>query len=266
MCALGKEVMEDADTLFEITRMWHEAPATGRPGALGIITASASGLKRHAREFARFPISWIVISLDVSSVGLRSPANEQPLLASALLVRATGGTEALGVNTLLTPDNLSEVIALGRRVEKGQIDQWSLGPFLAPATNGLLRPVVRRDDYRRAIERVVAEFGDSRMRILFDLDYSELLALVGDKIRLKPAGKAWRYEYAVTENIKLAALNQQPFFFMRSRWDGQILAKADFKVIGLEQGTYGRWQPGRVVELLQQFVSQQELMIPTEAG
>lgn len=265
MCALGKEVMEDADTLFEIARMWHEAPASSRPGAFGIITASALGLESRVRDFARFPLSWIVISLDVPSVRLRSPVNEQPLLTSALHIRATGGTEALGVNTLLTPDNLAEVIALGRRFEPSQIDQWSLGPFLAPAANGLLRPVITRDDYCRAIERMEAEFSGSGMRILFDLDYAELLALVGDKARLKPAGNAWRYEYEVTKNIKLAALNEQPFFFLRSRWDGEILAKADFKIIGLERGTYGPWQPGRVGELLEQFVLQQEFINPMEA-
>ncbi|MCE9520271.1 MAG: hypothetical protein K8R87_12060 [Verrucomicrobia bacterium] len=255
VCALGKEVMEDASTLFEIIRLWHATPVSKRPGTFGIITASAQGLETNLPEFVRHPLSWVVVSLDVPSVRLRSPENETPLLTAALKLRAVGGVEAVGVNTLLTPTNLDEVITLGRRLNGAEIHQWSLGSFLSPSPAGQLKPVMQLHDYRQAIESIAKEFRNSKLRILFDLDYTDFIPISGCQPEVLENLVAWRYEYPLTSNLTLTALNPHPGYFLRARWDGELLAKGDFKVIGLERGAYGKWQPGRGEGLLADLVS-----------
>ena len=254
-CALGMEVMDDAESLFEILRYWHATPASNRPGTFGIITANAAGLRRHARNFAENPLSWLVISLDVASVGLRSQTNENSLLLSALDLRSASGTQALGVNTLITRENLSEVVALGHRIEHKALDQWSLAPFLTPQ-NGRMKSTMSRDDYLRVIERVSNEFSATSMQIILDLDYATLLDLVGDGERLACGQGAWRYEYPITSQFALTALNPKLNYFLRARWDGELLSHPDFNVIGLKNGTYGTWQSGRVSRLLEDFEHQ----------
>ena len=247
--AVGKEVMDAPELLGEIAKLWHRTLAFRRPGTLGMISAAAEPMVKFAPRFAENPLSWLNISIDTSAVGLRTQSNAEPLLASALHLRKAGGVLAVGVNTLLTGGNLDQVIEIGRRVERAGVDQWSIGPFLVPR-DGRMEPVAETADFRRAIDRVMAEFADSPMNILFEMDYTELLALVGDEARLRDGRTRWRHEYSVSQCMKLIATNPREGFFLRVRWDGELLAKHDFRTVGLEHGRYGSYQPGRITELL----------------
>ena len=253
--AVGKEVLDAPALLLEIARLWHRTPSFRRPGTLGMISAAAEPMNKFASSFAENPLSWVNISIDSTAVDLRTQANAEPLLASALHIRKVGGVQAVGVNTLLSRGNLDQVIEIGRRMERAGVDQWSIGPFIAPR-NGRMEPVAETADFRRAIDRVMAEFADSPMNILFEMDYAELLALVGDEARLRDGRNRWRHEYPVSRSLKLIATNPRAGFFLRVRWDGELLAKHDFRTIGLEHGRYGSYHPGRITELLEQFANQ----------
>jgi hypothetical protein len=256
--AVGKEVLDAPELLIEIAKRWHRTPSFRRPGTLGIISAAAEPMNQFASSLVENPLSWVNISIDTSAVDLRTQANAAPLLASALNLRKIGGVQAVGVNTLLSRGNLDQVVEIGRRVERAGVDQWSIGPFLAPRSNGRMEPVAETADFRRAIDRVIAEFADSPMNILYEMDYTELLALVGDEARLRDGRNRWRHEYSLSRCLKLIATNPREGFFLRVRWDGELLAKHDFRTVGLEHGRYGSYQPGRIVELLAQFAKEKE--------
>ena len=54
----GKEVWESATLLMQIAEAYHGAPSHKRPGSLGIVTASASGLRRYGGRLAETPLTW----------------------------------------------------------------------------------------------------------------------------------------------------------------------------------------------------------------
>jgi hypothetical protein len=249
---VGREPLEAPGVLLGLLRLWHGTPAEVRPGTFGVITAAAGPLAEFAPSFADNPMTWLNVSIDTAAVGLRAAANAGPLLKSALKVRELGGTEAVGVNTLLTPDNLEEVVGIGRQVERAGVDQFSIGPFLV-ARAGRMEPLAGAPDFRRAVDRLAAEFAGTAMQVRFEVDYHEMVALVGDEDRLRNGEQRWRHEYPVTDRLMLIATNPRQGHFLRVRWDGSLLSKRDFRTVGLEQGMFGSYRPGRVEELLEEF-------------
>lgn len=257
----GKEPLASPEVFFAILRQWHAMPESRRPGTIGLITADAPALKMLSSRFTDTPVSWVNISIDTDAVGLRTPANATPLLENALYLRRTGGTLAVGVNTLLSSTNLEHLIAIGRRLQSIGIDQWSIGPFLFPC-NGRMESQVGSSDLLRALDRLTLEFGTSPMRIVFEVDHAQLFNLAGTNAQLGAFDNAWRYEYRFHPNVTVIATNPREGYFVRARWDGALLGKQDFRTVGLKEGQYGRYAPGRIAELLGRFAALHKLSTP----
>jgi hypothetical protein len=249
----GKEVLESPALLFQILEEFHSTLADTRPGSVGIITAHAAALKHHSRQLAEVPLGWVAISMDTSDSGLRLPQNNKPLLENALRLKEAGGTKLLGVNTVLTADNLSEVVRIGQQLKGLGIDQWAVSPLLQPEQNRM-ESVLSVPRLREIVVRLAEEFGGTGFNIVVDLDFEMLCALVGDPRALASGAGRWRTEYQLpmAPNIMLVAGNAKPAHFFRLRWDGQLMSKEDFRRVGID-GSYGGYEPGRISALLENF-------------
>jgi hypothetical protein len=248
----GKEVMESAPLLLRIAEAYHAAPSHKRPGSLGIITASASGLGRYGERLAETPLTWTAISMDAVETGLRTPGNNDLLFKSALEFKASGGTELLGVNTLLTEVNLETVLEIGRGLLRRGVDQWTLSPLLRPAVNGRMESVVPKARLDEITERIVLEFGGKDLEIVFD--HIDLAPPGGDLEALLAGQDRWRVEYKVpgAANVTLITGNARPGYFVRLDYTGQLMSKEDFRRIG-RSGCYGPYAPGRFAALLEEL-------------
>lgn len=252
----GKEVFETPDLLLGVLDEFHTAPIQSRPGTISIITASATGLQRYASRLVETPLSAVNISMDTAGSGLRSPRNNGPLLAAALRLKELGGTEVIGVNTVLTEDNLADAVQIGKHLQSAGIDQWTLGPLLRPV-NGRMESVLSAGQLRVMIDRVRQEFGGSDLGIVVDLDlplFSGLVEVPG----VFAAGKyRWRYEYELPDapNIMLEAGNPAEGYFFRMDWAGQLLSREDYRRIS-SPASYGQYSPGAIESLIQKLRSQ----------
>lgn len=250
LALVAKEPLEAPGLFFRIVRRWKAMPAGARP-RLGFVTAAAAKLATLKPRFCEDSVDWCLISLDTASSGLRRASLAAPLLENALDVQREGGFTSLGVNTVLNQNNINQAVALGHRLSERNVFQWTLGPFLRPQ-NGRMEPVIDVEFFRRATERIAQEFAGSSMQIVFDLlDYRTLMDIVGHDARLRSGFASWRHEYQVSSNFLLVATND--LTFRRVRWDGEILSKPDFRQVGLRHGSFGRYHPGRITALMENF-------------
>lgn len=246
----GKEVFESPELLLRIVEEFHAASPSSRPGDISIITASGAGLRRHASRLADTPLGAVNISLDTPGSGLRSWRNNQPLLDAAMSLKEGGGTEMVGVNTVLTGRNLAAAIQIGNQLEGVGIDQLTFGPLLRP-TDGRMEAVLSVQQLREIIDRVTQEFAGSSLDIVFDLDLPLLHGLVEAPEVFTNGATRWRFEYELpgAPNILLEAGNPQRGYFYRLDWAGQLMSKEDYRWIG-RPGSYGEYVPGRIGALM----------------
>lgn len=247
----GKEPLESPTLLFDIVERYHNTPREQRPGTIGIIT---SGLKLsgNTRLFQEFSLDWMILSVDAEKTGLRIYGNSLKALDIALELRGKEKVKRLNVNTVLTRDNIDEVIKIGRSLEeRGKVDQWSVGGMLNP-NGGSMVHALSVADHARQLDRITAEFGNGRMQVVFVTDHSRLEEVTRKKILEREMDK-WRTELRRAPNVMATAANPREGYFMRLRYDGQLLAKADFGKIGLREGRYGRYEPGKISKLMNQF-------------
>jgi len=249
----GKEVFESSALLLDVIEEFHAAPVQSRPGGLSIITASPYGLKRYAHRLADMPLSAVNISMDTMDSGLRSPRNNMPLLDAALRLKELGGTEVVGVNSVLTDRNLEGVIQIGKTLQGTGVDQLTFGPLLRPI-NGRMEPILSVLQLRESIDRVSQEFAGTNLEIVFDLDLPLLRGLVDAPEVFAAGASRWRYEYELpgAPNILLEAGNPAPGFFYRQDWAGQLVSKEDYRWVS-RPGSYGHYAPGRIAQLMEQF-------------
>ncbi len=252
----GKEVFETPDLLMQVIEEFHGAPVLRRPGDISIITASPAGLQRYASRLADTPLNAVNISMDTAESGLRSPRNNEPLLAAALRLKELGGTEAIGVNTVLTEENLAAAVQIGKRLQGAGIDQWTLGPLLRPM-NGRMESALSVRQLREILDRIRQEFGNSDLNIVVDLDLPLLNGLVDAPEVLATGKMRWRYEYELPDapNILLEAGNPAAGFFFRMDWAGQLMSKEDYRRIGWP-ASYGQYAPGAILHLIKKLREQ----------
>jgi len=249
----GKEVFETAELLLQIVEEFHGAPEHTRPGDISIITASAQGLHRCATRLAETPLGAVNISLDTAEMGLRNERNNVPLLNAAIALKEIGGTERIGVNTVLTQRNLAAAVEIGKRLRGTGIDQWTLGPLLLPV-NGRMESVLSAKQIREAVQQIAEEFAGADLNIVFDLDLPLMRKLVGSEEVFVVGAQRWRYEYELpgAANILLEAGNPEPGYFFRMNWAGDLISKEDYRRIGTP-ATYARYSPGRIARLTQEL-------------
>jgi MoaA/NifB/PqqE/SkfB family radical SAM enzyme len=249
----GKEVFESPELLLEVIEEFHAAPAHTRPGDISIITASSAGLQRHASRLANTPLGAISISLDTPGSGLRSPRNNKPLLDAALRLKELGGTERLGVNSVLTDRNLAGIIQIGKQLQGIGVDQWTLGPLLR-SQSGRMESVLSSHQLREIINRVSQEFAGADLSIMFDLDLPLLRGLIDAPEVFANGATRWRFEYELpgAPNIVLEAGNPAAGYFFRMDFSGKLSSKEDYRWIG-RPGSYGQYTPGRISRLLEEL-------------
>ncbi len=251
-CMTGKEPFETPDTVVAISEAWHAAAVRNRCGTIGAITASPSGLASAVAELSdRAPLSWVLGSLDVAATGLRAVANNKALIGALLNARQAGAIGAFGINTLLTDENINDVMVLGRTLAKLSVNQWSIGPLMNPQ-RGRMVSGTNQETFLKFIELLVAssEFMDGPMEVTLSLEYPDLLRMVGESSRIEGNVSSWRYQYRISKYFALIALNPTPNRFLRARWDGELLSLEDFLTLGIKQGSYGTYSPGRAGEIL----------------
>ncbi len=252
----GKEVFETPELLMQVVEEFHAAPVQSRPGGISIITASPAGLTRYAPRLTDMPLGAVNSSMDTAESGLRSPRNNEPLLDAVLRLKEVGGTEAIGVNTVVTENNIDSVVQIGKRLQGAGIDQWTLGPLLHPV-NSRMESVLSAAQLREVLDRVCQEFAGSDLSIVVDLDVPLLTGLV-DAPEVFETGKArWRYEYELPDapNILFEAGNPAAGFFFRMDWSGQLMSKEDYRRIGWP-ASYGQYAPGAISHLIKKLREQ----------
>lgn len=255
LALVGKEVLESPEVLFAILQHYHLTPVVIRPASIQIITSGIL-LHRHTEQFAKWPLSACQLSLDVSSTGLHVPRDNAQLLADLLQLRRQGGAALIGVISVLSDSNLEEVIALGKHLcfpsdrQGSAINQWAVGQLLVPVQEAFV-PAVSFTTVEQAWQRIIREFGQAPdTRILFELELPDFQKLLG---RTVPKN-AWRTECNVPKtNVWGIALSMEPGHFVRLRWDGQLLAKEDVRRLGVHEGKYGRYRPGKLRDLLESW-------------
>jgi hypothetical protein len=249
----GKEVFETPELLMQVIEEFHAAPLQSRPGDISIITASPAGLTRYTPRLADMPLGAVNISMDTAESGLRSPRNNEPLLNVALRLKEVGGAEAIGVNTVVTENNIESVIQIGKRLRCAGIDQWTLGPLLRPM-NGRMESSLSVGQLREILDRIRQEFGNSDLNIVVDLDLPLLNGLVDAPEMLATGKLRWRYEYELPDspNILLEAGNPDAGFFFRMDWAGQLMSKEDYRRIGWP-ASYGQYASGAISHLIKKL-------------
>lgn len=252
ICA--KEPLATPDVLFEdVLRPYHNADSEDRPGTVGIIT-SGVGLSGLIDRFAALPLHWAMVSLDTFESGLRVPSSHQAVLSAALDLRSAGGTGLIGINTILTENNVNGVLRLGERLSNASVDQWALGSMLVP-NSGRMVPAMNAAQLTKSIDTIVAHFTGTSTRLVFELDFDVFCDIVDDDELIAAQADRWRFEFELpgARNILFVAGNPREGHFVRLRIDGQLLAKSDFRIIGLRNGRYGRYKPGKIEGLLEAF-------------
>lgn len=246
----GKEPLESPELLLKILHRYYGTPHEQRPGTIGIITSGLM-LKKNTPIFQAFPLNWMNLSVDTQATGLRVPQNSLKALDHALELKENGGVCKLGINTILTRDNIQDVIEIGKKLEERGVDQWSVGGMLVSDGKSMIH-TLSASEHREFFGRITAEFSGSKMQVLFVTDNAHLDEITG-KQAPNEALPRWRTEIDMAPSIRVMALNPSEGYFFRFRWDGQLLKKSDFGKVGLKEGSYGRYSPGKIAELLKDF-------------
>ena len=98
------------------------------------------------------------------------------------------------------------------------------------------------------LERIAKRFADLRTTVSLDVDAATFERLSGGQ---PVARDKWRSTFDLNESVRLTAKSPAPGYFFRLRFDGQLLSRDDFMQIGLEEGSFGAYSPGRIAELLE---------------
>ena len=245
----AKEPTKVPEHVVSLAKAWHLMPVDERPLSIGMISASWKGIEALIPLLAGNPLSSVLISLDTSVSGLRTPNNNARLVDSALKARALSAIDKIGVNTTLQQGDLENVLAIGRDVQKAEVDQWTVAGFAEPV-DGEMRSVLSRKEYAEIITRLSAEFGSCGMRVTIDLphDYFDLVGGINPD--------TWRTEHEVAPGVFGQTFNPRPGFFARVRWDGEILGLEQSLRVGTRTGKYGSYVPGMIPSLMDRIVSE----------
>lgn len=200
------------------------------------------------------PLSWVLVSADPQGSALHPEIDGARAMEAAVRAKDCGGTHLIGTNTTLSSAvPLDQLIAIGQRCERLGVDQWSVGGLYQPR-GGRLEDTLREDEVKAALDAIVNEFRDSATNITINLS-SELFARwAGGSHLLRSQPNSWRMEMKVSDNVLLIAPNAKPGYFIRLRWDGELLDHDDLLTVGVLKGAFGTYHPGHMRQTLESFV------------
>jgi hypothetical protein len=151
---------------------------------------------------------------------------------------------------VVTATNLESVLGLGHLIEGEGIDYWGLGVYLEPDGHG--RMIASLDPWQTEamVHRVADEFSGSPMPIVFEVEPSAFERISGMRLDAAVAGP-WRLEHQIPgSSLCVATISPTPGRWLRMRYDGQLLGKSDLTTIGVLNGRYGKYEPGKITQML----------------
>ncbi|MBL9144121.1 MAG: hypothetical protein JNM99_10625 [Verrucomicrobiaceae bacterium] len=235
----GKEPFETPELLLEIARAFHATPEVERPASLGVISASLPGIQQWLPKFDQAPLCWLALSVDVEGSGLRA-GDPLRVLDAAVSGRTSGGTKAVAVNTTFTAETLEAVVSLATRLQDYAIDQWAVCPLMVP--RGLsMHSVVSEGTLERLVLRL-GKLTDVAARVVVETDPDSLRRLVGETRWNIINTNVWRIEVLLPNGVWLFARTPRPGYFIRMRYDGELLSRQQFATLGVRAGRYGTFR------------------------
>ncbi len=245
----AKEPLDYPDSVRLLTRAWHEAPPHSRPGTLGLITASANGLRSQCESWKPSPLSWILASVDPQETSLHPAKYGAALMEAVIRAKDSGGVETVGINTTITNSECSNIFAIGARAARLGIDQWSVSSLYAPR-RGKLETSMTLDEVKAVAEFLAIECARFPLDVTLSVTPQQFTEMNSDWSLLREQYGKWRFERNLSANVNIIAPNPLPGYFMRVRWDGEILNHDDLLIVGLRSGSYGSIHRHSVTEVL----------------
>lgn len=254
MVACEWEPLAEPEALRRALRSYHARPADQRPQAFGIITSAL--LTHRVPWLPQTPLTWALVSLDgEAETHHRGLDLFSPAWTGLMKLKETGGARFVGVNSVLAGGeaSTSSILRLTRRLIDAGIQYHGVGPYMDIQGERMVSQV-SADELLRIYERFTTELSGEAtpedFTMMMELPPEVFERISGDDpfaVRRRP----WRLEHRVAGSPVVAAtINPTPGRFFRLRADGQVIDHSDLMTVGLLEGRYGRYQPGRLKALI----------------
>lgn len=229
---------------------YRQRSADRRPQSVGCISNGLL-IDRHCDWLRDAPLDWCLVSLDgMPQSHLRGRTLWNPAFQNLLALRQRGGARVVGVNTVVTAENLKSVFELGHVLISEGVDYWGLGVYMRPDVSGHISCSLSLTATKDIIFRIAEEFGDNRIPVVFEVE-PEAFELIAGADPFAMCDGPWRLEYTVARSFRIATINPAPGKWIRLRFDGQLLDKSDLLTIGTLEGRYGRYEPGKIGAIIE---------------
>lgn len=244
-----KEPFESPHQMRDALTYLHSRSRDHRPQAVGCITNGLL-LGKHLRWLAETPLDWCLTSLDgEEDTHLRGRVLWRPSLENLLAAKRTGAARLIGINTVVTGENIESVVRLGRRLPDLGIDYWGVGVYMTNRDGTMtssLNPAQTCDAVRRVADGMVGV----TMPVVFELEEDAFELIVGTRPQSIHHGP-WRLEHPIAGTpVRVATMSPEAGRYFRLRFDGQILDKADLLTVGVVDTRYGQYEPGKISRIL----------------
>ncbi|MBK8270608.1 MAG: hypothetical protein IPK83_20825 [Planctomycetes bacterium] len=167
-----------------------------------------------------------------------------------LELRRRGGARVIGVNTVVTADNVDSVVELGHVLIGEGVNYWGLGTYLQPGARGRVVASINPTQTIELIERIADQFSNNRLPVVFEVEPETFQTISGIDTN-DVVGGPWRLEHPVSSSFRVATINPEPGKWIRLRFDGQLIDKSDLLTVGVLEGRFGRYEPGKITALIQ---------------
>ncbi len=259
---VGKEPTETPERLDRTLEILNGASVDTRPLNIGMITAGhrLSNVQSILREN---PLDWMAVSIDTPETGLRNEGQVTRSFREAVSSREYGGTKLLGVNTVMHPANLVGLVKIGERIlSEPAIDQWALSPMFLREGNAM-KSIIPLSQLRELLTRLISHFGNSPKPILVNVDFEDLVGLIGGGEFLTDPLDFWRVEHQVKDTaVTLVTMNPSPGYFTRLKYSGGILSRKEFRRGDFDGSSYGNYAPGKLSQALEKMAYERKVNIP----
>ncbi len=250
MALVGKEPCETPHRLEKLVRSYHAADPAHRPLRFGMITAGHK-LAAQLPLLKKYPLHWLLVSLDTEDSGLRNQRQVASSFEVALEAKAVGATGQIGVNSLMQRRNLAALVVLGERVLGAPTaDQWGLSPMLQTHL-GVTREVMSCREVEELVNRLATYFGETGKQVIINLPTGMYRTMLGIPENQILSTDFWRHEHQLTGTcFTLAAMNEDPGYFLRLRYHGAMMSLREFHTPGQRDGCYGNYGEGNLEKAL----------------
>ena len=187
-------------------------------------------------------------SADVESASLHPVKYGAALMEAATQAKDIGGVLATCVNTTVGNTDLESLFNIGRMADRLGFNQWSIGGLYKPC-GPRMEDSLTEVQCREVLTAITREFEKSNLQIAVSVT-PEIFQKWATESVPTPMSTAWRLERKISRNVTLIAPNLQRGFFLRLRWDGQLMDLNDVLTLSLKTGSFGTFRPGSVRRII----------------